>query len=30
MIPLIIGVGELKFIKGNIKAEIDKVLKSKE
>ena len=25
MIPLIIGVGELKFIKGNIKAEIDKV-----
>ena len=27
MIPLIIGVGELKFIKGNIKAEIDKVFK---
>ena len=25
MIPLIIGVGELKFIKGNIKTEIDKV-----
>lgn len=25
MIPLIIGVGELKFVKGNIKTEIDKV-----
>jgi len=27
MIPLIIGVGELKFVKGNIKTEIEKVFK---